>query len=510
MAEAALAAQDQDAFQLAVSLIGKDVAALPERSIAVREKWKEVKSIARPAVLQQFDANTKAVLLQHVAPLMQWVNISGHEEAHQFDRLVCQLQTERLKGSSRYEDLQAELVNEVSQLRINLTQVAVKTPDINKVKSADFWANATVQSLEEVREDLRGVMRYRLPPARLSSLPRVLDIKEDEALIERKRHIPKLEGLELVAYRNRVLKVLTDLFDANPTLKKIKAGQPVAEADLQALISLVLTQDPSLDLTDLMDYYPETAPHLDVAIRGIIGLDAGQVEARFLEFVEGHKLNSHQVRFLDLLKDHIRKYGSIEVTHLYEAAVHVPPQRRPGWRLRQRTGDRVAERDRQLRSAVLQRIPGVSRAVATANRGHEPGERGLLMITGQLKSRVDRLWDEFWTGGISNPLTVIEQITYLLFLRLLDIRETTAERQWARQHKSQPFPGLAFRPDLDPEKDQCHSVGEISANSAGSKCWTSSAKRCFLICAVGHRRRIPQGRPAPDPEGQPAGLRGRA
>ena len=77
------------------------------------------------------------------------------------------------------------------------------------------------------------------------------------------------------------------------------------------------------------------------------------------------------------------------------------------------------------------------------------------MITGQLKSRVDRLWDEFWTGGISNPLTVIEQITYLLFLRLLDIRETTAERQWARQHKSQPFPGLAFRPDLDPEKDQC-------------------------------------------------------
>jgi type I restriction enzyme M protein len=76
------------------------------------------------------------------------------------------------------------------------------------------------------------------------------------------------------------------------------------------------------------------------------------------------------------------------------------------------------------------------------------------MITGQLKSRVDRLWDEFWTGGISNPLTVIEQITFLLFLRLLDIRETTAERQWARRHKDKPFPGVAFRPDPDPEKDQ--------------------------------------------------------
>ena len=42
------------------------------------------------------------------------------------------------------------------------------------------------------------------------------------------------------------------------------------------------------------------------------------------------------------------------------------------------------------------------------------------MITGELKSKIDRVWDAFWSGGISNPLEVIEQITYLLFLRRLD------------------------------------------------------------------------------------------
>ncbi len=42
------------------------------------------------------------------------------------------------------------------------------------------------------------------------------------------------------------------------------------------------------------------------------------------------------------------------------------------------------------------------------------------MITGELKSQVDRIWEAFWTGGISNPLTVIEQFTYLLFIRRLD------------------------------------------------------------------------------------------
>lgn len=49
------------------------------------------------------------------------------------------------------------------------------------------------------------------------------------------------------------------------------------------------------------------------------------------------------------------------------------------------------------------------------------------MITGELKSKVDRVWDSFWSGGISNPLEVIEQITYLLFMRRLDDLQTLAE-----------------------------------------------------------------------------------
>ncbi len=42
------------------------------------------------------------------------------------------------------------------------------------------------------------------------------------------------------------------------------------------------------------------------------------------------------------------------------------------------------------------------------------------MITGELKNKIDRIWETFWTGGITNPLSVIEQITYLLFIRTLD------------------------------------------------------------------------------------------
>jgi len=49
------------------------------------------------------------------------------------------------------------------------------------------------------------------------------------------------------------------------------------------------------------------------------------------------------------------------------------------------------------------------------------------MITGELKSRIDSLWTDFWTGGITNPLTVIEQITFLMYSRMLDMMERRDE-----------------------------------------------------------------------------------
>ena len=57
------------------------------------------------------------------------------------------------------------------------------------------------------------------------------------------------------------------------------------------------------------------------------------------------------------------------------------------------------------------------------------------MLTGDIRNQIDRIWDAFWSGGISNPLEVIEQITYLLFLRRLDDLHTLEENKSARLKK---------------------------------------------------------------------------
>lgn len=57
------------------------------------------------------------------------------------------------------------------------------------------------------------------------------------------------------------------------------------------------------------------------------------------------------------------------------------------------------------------------------------------MLTGELRNKVDRIWDAFWSGGISNPLEVMEQITYLLFMRRLDDEQTLEENKARRTGK---------------------------------------------------------------------------
>lgn len=51
------------------------------------------------------------------------------------------------------------------------------------------------------------------------------------------------------------------------------------------------------------------------------------------------------------------------------------------------------------------------------------------MITGEIRNKIDRIWDSFWTGGITNPLTVIEQFTYLLFIKSLDDKQLNSEKE---------------------------------------------------------------------------------
>src|SRR5882762_8788000 len=104
------------------------------------------------------------------------------------------------------------------------------------------------------------------------------------------------------------------------------------------------------------------------------------------------------------------------------------------------------------------------------------------MLTGEIRSQVDQIWNAFWTGGISNPLEVIEQITYLLFLKRLDDLHTLEEKKSARLKK--PMERRVFLEGNDPGTAHTKiSDGRVSSILMRRKCSSSWASTSFRSCA---------------------------
>ena len=77
------------------------------------------------------------------------------------------------------------------------------------------------------------------------------------------------------------------------------------------------------------------------------------------------------------------------------------------------------------------------------------------MITGEIKNRIDQIWDTFWTGGITNSMTILEQMTYLFFMKMLDDAQEKKENN-ARALKIEPH-DLVFKKGAlwhNPETDR--------------------------------------------------------
>lgn len=73
----------------------------------------------------------------------------------------------------------------------------------------------------------------------------------------------------------------------------------------------------------------------------------------------------------------------------------------------------------------------------------------MLQNNPELKGKIDQLWNKFWSGGISNPLTAIEQITYLLFMKRLDELDLKkqADAEWTGEHYASKFEGSWIPPE---------------------------------------------------------------
>lgn len=319
LAETALQNSEPDIFNTIISLVTQDINTLPEESISVREKWKEKRALSKPDVLKAFAPATVARLRQEIAPLMQWRNIRGLGDALALDLLIARMQLAVLRGSGALADLKIDLMDRLAALQMHLNPVREKAEAIKRVKANTFWSGVSVADLELARLELREIMHHRAKGGSQGVPPKIIDVTEDAGQVQYARRSASLKSVDMRAYHQIVESELKKHFDSNPVLRKIRAGHTVSDKEIDALVSLILTQNPDVRREHLEEFFSELAGPLYLAIRMIVGMDPEAVREKFTAFVQSHpKLSAKQTRFLSLLQNHIARYGTIEVERLYD------------------------------------------------------------------------------------------------------------------------------------------------------------------------------------------------
>lgn len=322
LATEALQSANMPAFERVLELIREQLLALEQsRTIAVRERLRDIKQVTAEGVLRSFAPATRAVLLNDLAPLMRWVDVRVDDQAaYRFDQFVAGVQREVINPSGRMQDHRGFFVARLDQLKMHLNQVRAKAETIARVRSDSFWEGVDVAALEEARVELRSIMKYREEAATARWQAPVVDVAEQRANERAEDYEVRTNGLDQVAYRRRVEQLLVDLIEDAPVLQKIKAGKAVTDAELAELARVVLQRDPSVQLERLTEADEDAANSLEVAIRRVVGLDLEAVDRQFSAFVNAHTgLTAKQIQFLRLLKTQISKQGAIALDDLWQA-----------------------------------------------------------------------------------------------------------------------------------------------------------------------------------------------
>ncbi|MDR7052596.1 type I restriction enzyme R subunit [Duganella sp. 3397] len=320
LAALALARSDIPAFDVLALQIQQDAVALPDGGISVRENWQAV-NLARDAKLvHQFAPITRQVLTDTVAPLMSALDVRGQGDALRWDLLLAKAETAAIAEPGEPNAHREAILEWVGRLPPHLNPVRAKAKELQALRTDAFWQAPSFAQLDAMRTALRDVIGLADHPAFPPPMPKPhLDIREEEAEYQVQVRPSKIKSVDFSIYRKAVQSALEPLFETDPVLLKLRRGERITPEELDKLNSLLFTRNPDVDLATLREFYPDTAVQLTQILRGIVGLDHAAVDVQFSAFAQAHALNSQQLRFLALLKDHIRQFGAIAVGQLFDA-----------------------------------------------------------------------------------------------------------------------------------------------------------------------------------------------
>lgn len=240
-------------------------------------------------------------LKKNISPLI--FNLGEEESARRFDNLVYTIESGVLEGLNVNAQKKTVIkMAEALSKKGTIPQILEKKDSIISAKSEDFWSSAGIIEIDEIRNDLRGLIKFldkkERKPVYTNFEDEILEVVEGE---------PIYRTNDLTDYKKKVEHYLLTHKD-EIAIHKLRNNKKLTKTDLDTLERILWNE-----LGSKSDYENEfgDTPVMKL-VRHIIGLDVKAAQEAFSEFLSDNSLDYYQMRFINMIVEHITINGFIE------------------------------------------------------------------------------------------------------------------------------------------------------------------------------------------------------
>ena len=226
-------------------------------------------------------------------------------DARMFYIEVSMLESDNVKGASAHVRIVREIAQFLLDKKASIPQVLNRKTELEQLASQQYWENPSIESLENLREAIRELMKFldsnnRGERIDVSISDETLQNGDDTNIT-----------IDIRTYRQKVLDYLAENSDS-AVIKKIQNLEKITSEDLEELERILWHE-----LGSEEDYHKTTnVDNLAVFIRSLVGLEQSAINEKFGEFLSGNILNPEQQEFVKNIIDYVQENGNIELSDI--------------------------------------------------------------------------------------------------------------------------------------------------------------------------------------------------
>lgn len=289
------------------AVLRREVGKLSDTHISVRDRWPVVSRYRDPASWQYLSEVDLIDLKNEVAPLLP--KSMENEMAKKFDLLSLYVQlglVDESFDSSRHEE-QITAIADALRQRSAIPDIKAKMPLLNEVMTSAFWENRTLASIENMRRELRDLLKYLVGERGRTFTVDIEDEVTDGGDVG--------EFNTTMSYREKLIDFLTQRRD-HPVLRKIHNLERLSEDDIDELERILWQELGTKE--DYERYLRRERMTADIPvaafIRKVVGLDRQKAIRLFSDYISANTLTAEQEEFINNILNYVCQNGDMERT----------------------------------------------------------------------------------------------------------------------------------------------------------------------------------------------------